>query len=266
MTLEAYRSTFRVYTKQAHMQDWATAHKFIGNTLFNQALSVGEPKSIQLQADALEAYRHALEFFTHNTFANEWADIEWAISSVHVLQGNFLQATKDLEDILLAFPNSTETVERLATLYHDRVIRLDRARLLAERSVELDPSWGNRMNAIEAELTDQKYSTCLEQAAQVKDDAIPPAQIAIRDILKMACQWGASNKTEALKIDAALLPRSAKFEKTGWETKGDRQFLATASEFAPGRAAWIALFESIETGDGAAMAKALRELASVMEK
>jgi hypothetical protein len=51
---------------------------------------------------------------------------------------------------------------------------------------------------------------------------------------------------------------------SGWSFAGTRHFLASSPAFEPGRASWIALFESLEKGDGAAMAAALHQLDAVM--
>ena len=50
-----------------------------------------------------------------------------------------------------------------------------------------------------------------------------------------------------------------------WQSAGTQHFLASAPAFAPGRASWIALFQSLENGDAAAMIAALKQLDEVMQ-
>jgi hypothetical protein len=87
----------------------------------------------------------------------------------------------------------------------------------------------------------------------------------IRDAIKMACQSGAGNKEAALKTAAELLTQSAKLEKTSWTFDGTLHFLSAAPAFEQGRSAWVALFESLDKGDGAAFADALHQLQEVMK-
>jgi hypothetical protein len=62
-----------------------------------------------------------------------------------------------------------------------------------------------------------------------------------------------------------LKQEATSLQKIGWSTSGDRHYLATAPAFERGRATWIALFQSLEDGDGKAMAAALRQLDEVMK-
>jgi hypothetical protein len=82
--------------------------------------------------------------------------------------------------------------------------------------------------------------------------------------MKLTCQWGAGQKAAAQETEKALLSKSAQMQKIGWESTGTRHFLASSPTFEPGRSSWIALFESLDKGDGAAMAGALQQLEDVM--
>jgi hypothetical protein len=55
-------------------------------------------------------------------------------------------------------------------------------------------------------------------------------------------------------------------QKASWEIAGTVHFLDSSPAFDSGRASWIALYESLENGDGAAMAAALHQLEEVMKQ
>ena len=121
------------------------------------------------------------------------------------------------------------------------------------------------MSMVEQDLTTSRFEDCEKQVATL-DDAAPPAPAKlVRDTMQLACQWGAGQKTTAQPSTQALLLKSSQLQDMGWEFTGTRHFLASSPAFETGRASWIALFESLEKGDGTAMAAALHQLEDLMQ-
>jgi hypothetical protein len=118
---------------------------------------------------------------------------------------------------------------------------------------------------MEASLTAAHFAGCIEQAATIEDSALSAPGIILRDTMKLACQWGAGEKAAAQETEKALLPKVAGLQKTDWELAGTIHFLTISPTFENGRASWIALFDSLEKGDGAAMAGALKQLDEVIK-
>jgi hypothetical protein len=87
----------------------------------------------------------------------------------------------------------------------------------------------------------------------------------IRDSMRLSCQWGAGQKADARQTAQALLLKSAQLQRTGAKLAGTRRYLASSPAFETGRSSWIALFDSLEKGDGAAMADSLKQLEEVMK-
>jgi len=83
--------------------------------------------------------------------------------------------------------------------------------------------------------------------------------------MKLVCQWSAGQKAAAQQTGNDLLPEAAQLQNTGWEFGGTLHFLASSPAFTTGRAAWIALFQSLQDGNGVAMAAALNQLEEVMK-
>jgi hypothetical protein len=119
---------------------------------------------------------------------------------------------------------------------------------------------------VEANLTAAHFDVCLAQAAPLDDAELTAPLILIRDALKLSCQWGAGQKAAAQETEKALLPKSDQLQKEDWGFAGTLHFLASSPAFETGRASWIALFESLDKGDGAAMAAALHQLEEVMKQ
>jgi hypothetical protein len=119
------------------------------------------------------------------------------------------------------------------------------------------------------DLTATRFEECVQQASRIEDAAFQApvlTSVLIRDATKLACQWGAGQKSAARQTENTLVSKAPGLQKGAWEFAGTCHFLASAPAFETGRASWIALFESLESGDGAAMAGALHQLEEVMKR
>ena len=149
------------------------------------------------------------------------------------------------------------------------MFRYDRAYELTERWIKLDPSPVARLSMAVEDLTATRFEECVQQASRIEDAAFQApvlTSVLIRDATKLACQWGAGQKSAARQTENTLVSKAPGLQKGAWEFAGTCHFLASAPAFETGRASWIALFESLESGDGAAMAGALHQLEEVMKR
>ena len=121
---------------------------------------------------------------------------------------------------------------------------------------------------VEADLTTSRLDDCARLAAAIDDAALLLRQrpmMLIRDTMRLACQWGGDKRPPRSRPKRCSLPETAQLAKTGWDFAGMLHFLASCPAFADGRASWIALFQSLEDGNGAAMTGALDQLEEVMK-
>jgi hypothetical protein len=121
---------------------------------------------------------------------------------------------------------------------------------------------------LDMDFTTGRFQDCVKQAAAIDDASIPaPAvpMILIRDSMKLVCQWAAGDKTAAQETGKSLAAKTAGEQKIGWEFAAVRHYISASPAFAAGRASWTDLFESLEQGDGAAMAGDLQQLEEVMK-
>ena len=264
----AYRAALEVQTKADLPQDWATTQDDLGIALRDQGERSSGAQATELFAQAVEAFRAALEVFTRADLPEWWAYTQDNLGKALADQGDLSDAANTFETTLEAFPADIDTLKGAVSLYHEKLYHYDRAYELAERWLKLDPSTDARLGLLEMDLTTNRFDDCEKQAAMVDDAAFPaPAMpmVLVRDTMKMTCQWGAGQKAAAQETEKVLMSKSAQMQQVGWQSPGTRHFLASSPAFEQGRSSWIALFESLDQGDGTAMAGALLQLEKVMK-
>jgi tetratricopeptide (TPR) repeat protein len=273
-SVEADRAALEVYTKADLPQDWARTQNNLGIALKDQGTRSSGAEATKLLAQSVEAYRAVLEVYTKADLPQDWAMTQSNLGIALRVQGErssgaeatelLSAAASAFESVLEVSPTSQSIIKALSHIDHEELFRFDRALELDEQAFKIDPSTGNRMDLVEASLTAAHFSQCVEQAVAIDDPVLSTSKIPVRDTIKLACQWGAGQKAAAQQTATALLPQAAGLHSSGWSFAGTRHFLASSPAFETGRASWIALFESLEKGDGAAMAAALHQLDAVM--
>ena len=273
-SIKDYRELLKERSAQAERQDWARAQTNLGLALSDQGERSSGAEATKLLAQSVEAYRAALEVRTKADLPQDWARTQNNLGIALKDQGTrssgaeatelLSAAASAFESVLEVSPTSQSIIKALSHIDHEELFRFDRALELDEQAFKIDPSTGNRMDLVEASLTAAHFSQCVEQAVAIDDPVLSTSKIPVRDTIKLACQWGAGQKAAAQQTATALLPQAAGLHSSGWSFAGTRHFLASSPAFEPGRASWIALFESLEKGDGAAMAAALHQLDAVM--
>jgi tetratricopeptide (TPR) repeat protein len=273
-SVEAYRAALEVRTKADLPQDWASTQNNLGTALSDQGERSSGAEATKLLAQSVEAYRAVLEVYTKADLPQDWAMTQSNLGIALRVQGErssgaeatelLSAAASAFESVLEVSPTSQSIIKALSHIDHEELFRFDRALELDEQAFKIDPSTGNRMDLVEASLTAAHFSQCVEQAVAIDDPVLSTSKIPVRDTIKLACQWGAGQKAAAQQTATALLPQAAGLHSSGWSFAGTRHFLASSAAFETDRASWIALFESLEKGDGAAMAAALHQLDAVM--
>jgi tetratricopeptide (TPR) repeat protein len=209
-----------------------------------------------------------LEVYTKEETPHDWARTQNRLSIALTAQGDFSGAADALEASLEISPTDQNLRTRAVALYEEKLFRYDRAYELMQYWTRVDATPIARLGLLEVDFTTSRFKECEKRAPAMDDAAIPAALkpwVLIRDSMKLACQWGAGETSAAQETVKALLPRAAQLQKTGWTLAGPRHFLASSPPFEAGRASWIALFESLEKGDAAAMAGDLHQLEEVMK-
>jgi tetratricopeptide (TPR) repeat protein len=267
-SVAASRSALEVFTRTAQPQEWAMVENNLGLALRLEGERSSDKQAKDLFAQAVDAYKAALQVYTRTEKPLAWAMIQNNLGNALVDEGDYAGAAKALEECLEGFPDNAGILNTAISVYHDNLYQYDRAYELARHWLQVDPSPDAKIAMLEQDLTTSRFEDCETQAAAIDDAAFPNAPVAmslIRDSMRMACQWGAGKKADAQQTANALLLRSAQLQDVGFQFPGTRHFLASVPAFDQGRASWTALFDSLEKGDGAAMAAALHQLDEVMK-
>jgi tetratricopeptide (TPR) repeat protein len=266
--VDALRAALEVFTKADAPEQWAETQQGLGDALVDRAERSSGAQATELLAQAVDDYRAALTVQTRADVPQDWATTENGLAGALADQGDISGASQALESSLEVSPEDIRFLHRAASIYRNKLDRYDRAYELTQRWLKIDASPDAQLNMVEADLTTSRFEDCEKQAAAIDDASIPaPATptLMLRDAMKLACQWGAGQKAAAQQTGNDLLPEAAQLQNTGWEFGGTLHFLASSPAFTTGRAAWIALFQSLQDGNGVAMAAALNQLEEVMK-
>jgi len=266
--VDAFRAALEVFTKADMPEQWATTQNDLGNVLLDQAERSSGAPGTKLLAQAIDAYRAALEVMTKDDMPQDWGRTQNGLGRALADQGDVSGAARSLDASLEVLSTEDRFLKRTVSIYRNKLDRYDRAYELTQRWLKLDASPDAQLNMVEADLTTSRFEDCEKQVALIDDAAIPaPATptLLLRDAMKLACQWGAGQKATAQQTGNALLPETTQLKNAGWEFGGTLHFLATSPAFVTDRAVWIALFQSLQDGNGVAMAAALNQLEEVMK-
>jgi hypothetical protein len=258
----AYRAALDVYTKADMPRDWAMTQRNLGIALRNQAANDG-PKAKELLAQSVAASRAALEIYTQADSPQDWAATENNLGLALVDQGDFVAASEALTKCLQAFPDNVGFLVTAISIEHDNLYHFDRSYELTQHWLKLDDSPIAKLSMEEEDLTSNHFEDCEKQAAGLEDSALPAALLpitVIRDAMKLSCQAASGQMADAQQTAKALLLKSSQLQNLGWEFDGTRHFLSSSPAFEVARSSWVALYSSLEKGDGAAMAGAVRQI------
>ncbi len=273
--VEAYERALEVRTKEALPQDWAITQVNLGATLGEAGRRARGERSLAFFDRAAQAFQSALTIYTKSALPRAWAVTQRNLGRTLTDEGNraageravalFQQAVQAYLAAMEVAPNDPNALAHVIALYHDKLYDYTRAYEAGELLLKSEPSADNRLTLEEVSLTAGHFVGCLDQGALIGDGDVEADSRLVRDVLKLACQWGAGSKAEAQQTRAALLSRKMELQPGTWTFGGTRHFLATAPVFEAGRASWDKLFESLEKGDAAGMADALHKLGEIMK-
>ena len=212
----------------------------------------------------MKALGQAIELLTRGALPKTWANVQFYIGQAYELKGDFTDAAAADEYFLEINPTDLGVLKHLSHLDHEQLFQFDRALELDERRLKIDISTAARLDVEEASLTAADFTGCIGQAEAIREADSSARDLLVRDTFKLACQWGAGQKAATREGATELVPKAEGLKAPDWEVTGTRQFLASSPVFGPGRASWVALFDSLENGDGTAMANSSHQIVEVM--
>jgi tetratricopeptide (TPR) repeat protein len=297
--VQADQKALEVYTKSDSPQDWARTQANLGSALSDESMAANGEKAAALADQAVQAYRNALEVFTRADLPQDWAQVQasmgyalW-LESLSVSPGNSAslldQAVKALENALQVRTKANLpqdwawTQEHLALALRDEstAVGVETSTALLDQAMEayqnalevytkteMPREWAEtEMGVVELSLRAGRFDACLQYAQLLTDDTLPPTEIAVRDTMQLACQWGSGDKNTALATERTFSSKASGLPSVGvWDFTRTIQVLSVSPAFASGRASWIALFTSAQNGDTAGMTSALHQLEPLLQQ
>ena len=267
----AFRAALEVFNRQNNSDQWAHTQWTLGNVLFVQSQADPANPSTDLLAQSAAALTGSLEVITLKTSPQDWGNIQNALGHIRASSGTaFLRPlrrrnslpslSKPSPPCRKVAPTNAETLSLLSSLYHDYLLDLPKAYDYATRAVAADPNDNYKLNLAEAALTISHFSACIDLINSINQAKLDARFLTGRQVLLIACQWGAGQQgaaSQTAETLAASAPALVKLDRT---TTGDRAYLSSAPEFSANRPVWIKLFQSLEQGDGTALAEASHTL------
>jgi tetratricopeptide (TPR) repeat protein len=246
--VRAYHSALEVYTKADMPQAWASTQNNLGTALMDEEDWASGDKAAALLDEAVEAYRSALGVRTKADLPQEWA------------------ATQMNLGLALEQEGERAGGDKAAALF-DQAEQAYRSALEVYTRADLPGKWAaTQMNLMELNLWAGRFTDCFQQAAVLDDEALPPAGLAIRNAMKLACQWGTGDRGAAATTETALASKPPVFQSDFWDFTGTIDFISHSPAFEKGRASWIALFTAMQNSDAAGMTAALHQLEPLLQQ
>jgi len=246
--VQAYRSALEVFTKADTPQAWASTQNNLGIALMDEEEWAGGDKAAALLDQAVHAYRSALEVRTKSDLPQDWA------------------ATQNNLGLALEEEGGRSSGDKAAGLF-DQAVLAYRSALEVYTKTDLPEKWAaTQMDLMELNLWAGRFTVCLQQAAVLDDHTLPPPGFAIRDAMKLACQWGTGDRHAAAATETALASKPPVFQTDFWDFTGTINFLSRSPAFEMGRASWIALFTSMQNSNAAGMTAALHQLEPILQQ
>jgi tetratricopeptide (TPR) repeat protein len=261
--VDAFREALKVYTEKNQPLQWAATQNNLGNALYHQAHGGEGAAATDLLEQSVDAYREALKVRTQQDLPQDWGETQYNLGDALRRQKNFVGAAQAYEEAG-EFLRNAAMLERAVAVYHDNLFDFGKAFSLSEKVLLLDPSSDNRLEFAENNLTMAHFAECVTQSALASDAQADSEVQMVREVLQLACEWGAGRNDAARKSALEISRSDVRMQKQAWNTTGDVHFLSEHPAFATARESWIKLFESLCTGNGAELANAAGHLAEAM--
>jgi tetratricopeptide (TPR) repeat protein len=217
---------------------------------------------VDLLAQAVAAYRSALDVYTRATLPQDWARTQNNLATALVAYGDWPEAARATEGVLELYPDLEAALSRLAGIYRDRLFEYDKALALFQKLFAMRKTVVDAENVAGSLLTVGRFADCDKAWATLTNEVLLSGYRPLRDTFRLACQSAGGDSTAARATAATLA--QATLEPTTWGFAGTLHFLSAGAAFADHRDAWVGLFAALEKADTAAFRAALQEIQAAL--
>jgi hypothetical protein len=106
---------------------------------------------------------------------------------------------------LEVLPEDASALKQAEMIYQDILFRFSSAFDLNQRRVRRDNSPGTRLEFVQTHLTTARFSECVARSADFRDEELQAGALPVRDVLRLACRFGAGQKSGARQTAGAIL-------------------------------------------------------------
>ena len=205
-----------------------------------RATRTGGERGTQLLAEAVAAYRQALEVRTVDALPRAWAQTQRNLADVLRVREDWPQAVISYLQLLRMDPDDREAYEAASSLYHDKLFQFPAAFAVDHQWLERHPDDLSALsNFAEKHFTTGRFAACAQRLAALlaHPDVSPEVAIALR-ALEVATLL-ALEHTSVIpeKIDTILerLLQQPESFQVAWSFEGTLHFLRQHVPLTPYR-------------------------------
>ena len=261
--VDTYRGVLAVCTREHLPQQWAATQNNLGNALSNQGIRTGGQAGARLLAQAVTAFLSALEVRTLKYLPEYWAQTQNNLATLYEYREKWPDAIQCYQNVYKVYP--AYAADKLASLYHDRVFRFEKALEMNRYLVKQDPNNRNALlNLVENLFTIRNFREGNQLIAKLKTAAKDsPTRLILLTLFETANFIVLNQKDTAaaqLKILVDLVSKQAPGYKPGWIFTGTKHFIRTDKTLEPHRQILLTLFTAFEQTDRETILKKLSPL------
>jgi tetratricopeptide (TPR) repeat protein len=218
-----------------------------------------------LLAEAVTAYRQALEVRTREALPLQWAQTHGNLAQAFMNLEDWANAAASYAAVLTVYPDDKKAYDTASYLYHETLFEFPRAFMLNQRWLERNPAdLAGLSDFAERHFTTGRFTECEQRIALLlANPAVEPSiQIALQAIqIANSLALGKSALVPG-RIDAMVegIANQPEGFKVGRSFRGTKYFISNNDMLAPYQAWLMRLFDAVEGADRHAVLSALQEV------
>jgi tetratricopeptide (TPR) repeat protein len=226
----------------------------LGAALSNQGIRTGGERGTQLLAEAVAAYRQALEVRTRETLVLQWARTHNNLAEAYVALEDWPNAAASYANVLQIYPDEEEVYRTASGIYHEILLQFPEAFALNQYWLERHPDDLSALSDFaEKHFTTGRFADCAQRiGALVKNPTMEASTktalraIEIANLLALNNATQVPDKLQTLIDSIAAQPDDF---KVTWTFNGTKHFIDHSAQLAPYRT-WLGqLFTALEAED-----------------
>jgi tetratricopeptide (TPR) repeat protein len=237
----------------------------LGLALQEQGIRTGGEAGARLLAEAVTAYRHALEVRTRETLPLQWAQTHRNLAQAYAHLEDWANAGASYTNVLTVYPDNKEAYDAASYHFHETLFEFPQAFALKQQWLERHPEDIAALSDFaERHFTTGRFIECEQRIdLLLASPAVEPrVHIALRAIqiansLALDKTDLVPGRIDALVEDIANQPEEFKVNRS---FKGSRHFIGHNERLAPHRPWLMQLFDAVEGADRQAILSALQEV------